>query len=328
MVALDLSRALLTAAPLALALAGALQPWHLYAVLILISILGTAYGPATYATLPRLVELGRLLRANAWLSGGLEAMYLAGPAAGGLFIARFGPPQAMAVDAVSFLVSAALIFALPAAAGRPSAEARREPYRGALAVGWRLLRDDATLWALTAMNAIQGATDMVFGVLMVPFVRSVLHGGPVDVGLFEASLSAGVILAALIAPHRGWDRHPLAVWLCVVAFCLATGALAVARTVAVAIALQAAAGIAAGLFDIRATTLFQSTVANDRLGRTFALRDAARSATQSGSALLAGVLPLLVGVAGVFGVFGLVGAGLGAAVTFAARRGGTLTRAT
>lgn len=322
MVALDLCRALLVAAPLAAATAGALRTWELYAVLLSTAILATPYQPSAYAVLARAVPREALARANAVLAGGLEVMYLVGPALGGVFIARFGAPRSMAVDAVTLGLSALLILALPKAVGTVSREARRaEAYRASLAVGWRLIREDATLRALTVLNAVVGSTDMVFQVLMVPFVRLVLHGGAGAVGLLEASLSGGVILASLVAARAGWTMGARLTQLCVTAFCLGTAALALAPDLAWALGLQVAAGVATGLFQIRSQVLFQSLVGDERLGRTLAGRSAVNAASQSLSAVLAGALPFVAGVAGAFGAFGLAGAVLSAALAVS-RRGG------
>lgn len=308
MVGLDLGRAALTALPLGAALAGALHTWELYAVLLATAVLTTPYTPSAYAVMARIVPQAQLVRANALLAGGLEVMYLVGPALGGLFIARFGAPRSMAVDSATYVLSALLVAALPAAAGAVRAARRLERYGASLAVGWRLIRTDPTLRALATLNAVAGSTDMVFAVLMVPFVRLVLHGGAGAVGLLEASLSGGVIVASLVAARPGWRMGPLAVGLAVTAFCLATGALALAPTLAWALALQVAAGVGTGLFQIRSQALFQAMVGDDRLGRTLAARNAVLAGTQATSALAAGVAPILAGVAGAFGVFGAIGA--------------------
>jgi hypothetical protein len=75
-----------------------------------------------------------------------------------------------------------------------------------------------------------------------------------------------------------------------------------------ALSMQVAAGTSVGLFDIRASALFQTLVGDEQLGRTIAARDSLRMASKSASALLAGALPVLIGVAGSFGAFGWVGA--------------------
>ena len=74
-------------------------------------------------------------------------------------------------------------------------------------------------------------------------------------------------------------------------------------------------GVGGGRFGIRSVALFQAMVGYERLGRTIATRDAVRTATQSGSALVAGAVSLIAGVPGAFAVFGLAGALLSAAIT-------------
>lgn len=327
LVTLDVIRAVLTVAPFALQQAHLLQTWQLYAVLAAVGIVSTPYMPAAYALLPRLVRREDLAGANAWLQGGLEAMYLLGPAAGGLFIASFGAAPSMALDGTSYALCAALIAALPAAAGRVAVGARSARYRASLASGWRTLRSHADLAALTFLMATEGATDMVFGVLMIPLVTEVLHGGAAAVGLLEASLSGGVILASLAAPGIAWNRRPLLLWTTVPVFCLATAGLALAPTLAWAILLQVAAGLANGLFTIRAQTLFQVLVADEYLGRSLGFRDAFGAATQSGSALLIAAIAAGVGVAGAFGVVGALGAAVSLGIAWRGRRQGVLASA-
>jgi MFS family permease len=328
MIVLDGVLTLLMALPLALFLAGRLATWAIYGVVFVITILNAPYAPSAYAVLARVAPTGRLGRANALLAGGREMMYLVGPAVAGVVIARFGAPRAMAVDAATCALSALLLFALPPALGpigraptRSGGEGTRPRYAASLAVGWRLIRSDPRLLALTVLNAIVGSTDTVFLVLMVPFVRVVLGGGATAVGLLEASLSGGVLLVSAFLARSEWAPRERVVALSVVVFGLMTAALAVAPNLLWALVLQALAGVAIGLFDIRSQVVFQSLVGDERLGRTLAARSTALAAAQAVAALVAGALPLLVGVAATFGVFGVAGATLGTVVTFR-RRGG------
>ncbi|MHB9146772.1 MAG: hypothetical protein ACYC5Y_15780, partial [Symbiobacteriia bacterium] len=131
-------RGVVTLAPFLLWNAGMLQAWHVYAVFVLNGVLGTPYGPVSGAMLPRLVPEGMLARANSWLVGGTQAMYLIGPMAGGLVIARFGAPQSLLVDAASFWLSSLLIGLLrvPAErAGKVSGVAAAENYWAAIRGG-------------------------------------------------------------------------------------------------------------------------------------------------------------------------------------------------
>jgi DHA3 family macrolide efflux protein-like MFS transporter len=274
-------------------------------VYVATGVLTTAYGPATSAALPRLVPAEALPRANRWLYGGSEAAHLIGPAVGGLLIAVLGAPQAVALDGVSFALCAACIAALPIRVAGGGATAT--PIRA----GWQEIRRRPSLSSIAWLSATLWGTDTVFVVLFVPLVVTRLQGGPAAVGLLEAAVSAGAIVASLRLWHIG-PAVPL--------FCLATAAMAVAHTMGVAYALQALAGFFTGVFLIRANIVYQSTVPDEVLGRALAARGALTSATRAGAALLAGGLALALGTAATFGTVGLAGAALSAVLVRTARR--------
>lgn len=321
MMTLDGGRALLMLVPLALASRGLLHTWDLFAIQVAASILATPYTAAQTALVPGLVPREGLGRANALLTGGLETMYLVGPAAGGLFIAHYGAVRSIAVDGASFALCAGALALIPdrVRGYTQVVGAKSVSYARALSEGWTLLRQHAVLWSLAGLRAVSGSTDMVFGVLMIPLVRTVYHGGAGDVGFLEAALSAGVMLASLVAARKFWDHRPFLVWTGVPIFCLATAALAVCPNIGWAVALQVVAGVAVGVFDVRIQTAFQSLVESDQVGRTVALRDAMANAFQSGSALMAGALGVGIGVAATFGLFGILGGAVSAGLVLRAR---------
>ncbi len=312
MVTLDLARAALTAVPLGLAMVHDLPAWVLAAVYVATGGLSTTYGPASSASLPRLVEPRALPRANSLLYGASEAAHLIGPGVGGLVIAALGAPQAMALDGLSFALCAACIAALPLRAGGGGHGAAAT----SLAAGWREIRRRPALSVIAALLAALWATDTVFLVLFVPLVIDRLHGGSAGVGLLESSVSAGAIVAAWLAQRA----RPALIWASVPLFCLSTAAMAVAPTMGWAYLLQALAGFFTGLFLIRANTTYQVTVPDGLLGRTMAARQAAVSAARSGGALLAGGLALGLGIAATFGAVGLAGAAVSGALAWRSRR--------
>lgn len=117
--------------------------WAFVAVGVALGCGNVLFGLAGFAILPQLVGGRRLVRANAMLEAGDAATTIVGPAAAGAVIARLGAAFALAVNAVSFAVSAVLLLAIrtvPAAdrpdpAGTP--QDRRAPVFRRLARTWR-----------------------------------------------------------------------------------------------------------------------------------------------------------------------------------------------
>lgn len=133
MVAADLGRALVVF--------GLVFAPNLSTVLALVFIRGvfsTFFGPARQATIASAVPPDDLLAANSLSQLSFQLTKILGPVLGGILVAALGPRSAFLVDAVTFLISAALIVQLPnvALAARTKEEAVEQ------AAGfWRELRE-------------------------------------------------------------------------------------------------------------------------------------------------------------------------------------------
>ena len=133
MVAIDL---MLAVAILPLLAVDALGVWIAYAVLFVMSSLAQLFHPAEGALLPNLLENpdDDLVTANALNGLNNHIPRLIGPALGGIIVAVGGLVAVTIIDAVSFLIAAALIASMSADApgvssgfrvGRPSLWRRR-----------------------------------------------------------------------------------------------------------------------------------------------------------------------------------------------------------
>ena len=80
------------------------------------------------------------------------ALRLAGPALGGVVVGAFGTGTAFALDAATFLVSAAALLAMRPRGARPAAAGAS--LRGDLREGWRFVRRRSWLWATFGSAAI------------------------------------------------------------------------------------------------------------------------------------------------------------------------------
>jgi MFS family permease len=89
-------------------LTGVLQIWMLVIALLLFGAFSVFGFAATQSLLPRLVPRAKLVSANARLDQTGAAAQTLGPAIGGGLVGLLGAPVAIAVDAISYLVDAAL----------------------------------------------------------------------------------------------------------------------------------------------------------------------------------------------------------------------------
>jgi MFS family permease len=89
--------------------AGALTIWQLYAVGFLTGTLSVLFDVASVSVLPSIVAREDLPGANAALQVSGQSAQVAGPGAAGFLVGLLGAPYAVAVDAASYLGSAAFL---------------------------------------------------------------------------------------------------------------------------------------------------------------------------------------------------------------------------
>ncbi|HXM56593.1 MAG TPA: MFS transporter [Candidatus Dormibacteraeota bacterium] len=201
----DVGRGLLTLAIPAVALAhGPVVPM-LFASTAPLSALSALFGSGFASVTPSLVGREGVERAYALTEAAESLAWVLGPVLAGLLVATAGGPAALAVDGVSFLLSAlglALIRVPPVA--RAAAE-RRALWRGLLD-GLRFLATHRVLWRAQLSWTLYGTIGygVVLGLVYVGS-RAGSAGGARLASLAVAAYAAGSLLGTLLA---GWRRPP------------------------------------------------------------------------------------------------------------------------
>ncbi|HEY2601900.1 MAG TPA: MFS transporter, partial [Thermoleophilaceae bacterium] len=202
----DLGRGLAVGLIAVLALTGSLELWHL---ILLAAVYGTGTGffaPAFDAVVPELLPEDELGQANSLDQFARPlALRLAGPALGGFLIAAGGSGFAFALDAASFLASAAAVIAMA-----PSTRVRKVEEHGSigaeLAGGWRYVRGHVWLWGTFAAAAIAYLAFMGPTEVLLPFlVKNTLHGSAFEFGVV---LAAGGLASVGCAVAMGQFELP------------------------------------------------------------------------------------------------------------------------
>lgn len=209
MLAADLGRGLLVGVLAVLSLTGALELWHMVALVAGYGAAAAFFGPAFDAITPEVLPAEELAQANA-LDQLVRpaALRLAGPAVGGLLIEAVGVGAAFALDAASFAVSAAAVLAMKRRPRAPSAE--RVSVAGDIRAGFAYIRGHVWLWATFASAAIAYLLFMGPVEVLLPFlVKNDLHGSAADLGLIFAAGGIGSVLCAVVLGQRGLPRRDI-----------------------------------------------------------------------------------------------------------------------
>jgi MFS family permease len=186
------------------ALAGDPPLWFLYSTAGLQAALTGLDAPARIAAIPNLVPRQQLPSALALNQVLFQVSDIAGPAVGGLIIARFGLVWAYGADAISFgaaIAAIALVKPLPP----QRAEGEDPPPTGFAAIrqGFAYLRGRRVIQSTFVVDLIA----MVFGMpraLFPVLAAEAFHVGPAGLGLLFAAPAAGALVGALLT---GWVRH-------------------------------------------------------------------------------------------------------------------------
>jgi MFS family permease len=270
------------------------------------AVLDTFFAPAGRSVVPALVHEDHLVQANAWMGTSLNLQVSLGTLVGGALVAAIGVRGALAFDAASFVLSAALLIGLPTVRRSTS-----ETPAGFLAVGkeglayvWRT-RVVRTFTIVLFLGVAFAAVD---NVALVFLVRETLGRGPVAFGLVSAAFGVGMIAASLGLSIR---RTSIALTTLLVAAWLASGAGTIATGLAPLIAIvavsQAVSGFGNGLENVAADTLIQRAVPPHMLGRVFGL---VSTAAFGGSTLAYAAGGPLLDLTSPRAVFMIAGAGI------------------
>ena len=273
MIAADLGQAVILGSVPIAALAGWLSIPQLIAVALLASAFESAHNAADNAYLPTIVEREQIVDANSALTASRSVAEFSAFSIGGFLVQIFTAPLAIAIDAVSFVVSALVLGTIPQPEAVPAPVAAREPLLVEIRDGLRPIVRSATLRAIAAASSGSHFLWGVFGSLYLLFASEELELNPATIGLIAAIGGASSFVGALVAGRliRRLGIGPT-ILLGLIGFTAASALLPLAPVGSLAIAIVVL--VAAQLGDLGATvneitelSLVQSMVPNNLLGR-------------------------------------------------------------
>lgn len=248
---------------------------QLYVVAFLLGTLTVLSDVAALSIMPSLVPQNLLTQANARLEAARAGSEVVGPGLGGALVQLITAPYALVVDAVSFLVSGAMLSALP------RDEGRQENTEGGTRSAWQEIKEGVVfVWRSAVLRwnaAVAGLTNLIvyaFLAIQYLFIIDDLQLGAVFVGVFLSLGGVGGVLGSLAA---GWISNRIGI---------GGGFLVGSATMAAGVVLVgvAPAGMGLGLvlagggyllfvcgipiFNVAAVTIRQAVTPAPLLGRT------------------------------------------------------------
>jgi MFS family permease len=285
----------------------------------LATLAGNVQGPAAAASIPAVAGEQHLSWANGLLATGGNVGKTAGRLGGGLLVAGLGVTPVFALDALTFALSAALVFSVRAEVAEPlrraaaAASAVRE--RGGRE-GWATLLADPTLRLVIGSSCI--ATLMTsFTMTAEAPLASAFGAGAAGLGALAASWSLGMVGgSALAARLLHADNEPLGLLGGRLLMGLGIASVAATPIFWPALLSYVIGGTAGGFLLVASTSMIQRAASEATRGRALAAAEAAKTAAFGIGVLAAGGV---VGALGPQATYALVGVGVLASAAPVAR---------
>jgi predicted MFS family arabinose efflux permease len=248
MLAADILRTVVQAILAALLLTGTAEIWMMVVLSALYGVGAAAFFPALNGLISQTVRPQHLQEANALLALTRSVANVTGPALAGLIVALIGTGEAVALDALTFAVSAVCLFLLPATPVADPAHAQPAGMIAQLRAGWREVVTRTWLWrgllAISAYHVFVLPAVFVLG----PALANRQLDGASSWATIVAAFGVGSVVGNVIA-LRAPVRRPILVAACALVIG-STQALIIGSgfgTFGIA-ALETVAGVAVALF--------------------------------------------------------------------------------
>jgi MFS family permease len=260
----DMARGVIQLATAALLFSGGANVWNVALLQVGFGVVNAFSRPASIGFMRDVVRNERLQEANAVIGLSRRILSIAGPAIGALIVAAGSPAIAIAIDGLTFVVSAVLVWSMRVAA---ATRAVATSVVGDLRDGWREFISRP--WAV-AMIVSFGLFQLTFFpalYVLGPVVAKDSLGGPAAWGAVLALESAGAVIGGILALRLRIARPLIATQLFVLPSGLLLGALGVPLPLVVVAVVALMVGIGFAVGDTLWTTALQRNVAEHAISR-------------------------------------------------------------
>jgi MFS family permease len=266
----------------------------LYVAVAAVSTISQFFNPANDAVLPEVATDEELAAANSWIMISSFGATSVGFALSGLLATAFDIDWAFWLDAVTFLVSAALLLTVKVG----KIEAQEDTSVGVVVAN--LKEGVATLFGSPLLRNLLATGIPVYfsfglwNVLLLPFAIDALHATEFEYGLQEGFTSVGFVVGSLMMAKWA-DRFREGSWIVIatVAMGLAGVMYGVATSIVVAIVLVTVSGFFNAPSSIARRVLLQRHTPRELRGRVFSAFAVVRDVTFLIGIALAGLADVI-----------------------------------
>jgi MFS family permease len=175
-----------------------LELWMLYIGVFLFGFLEAFFYPAYSAAIPEITPKELLPSANSLTDLSRRLMGIIGPTTAAILVAAGGTSMALALDGVSFFISAACLLFIPKNNLDSTESAERKNAIAELREGFSFVLSSPWLWITIAIFGVINVTDNgPFAVALPLLIKKDWHGEVSALGLIQTAFSVGSVLSAM-----------------------------------------------------------------------------------------------------------------------------------
>ena len=205
MIVADLIRLVSQGSVAVMLITGTASVWSIVVPQMVSGAASGLFVPAVSAMQPEVAPAGRIREANALRGLVIAVATVIGPVIAGLLVATVNAGWVLALDALSFLVSAVLVGRIRAGAAPVTQSANM---LRSMADGWQEFRSRRWLWTVAAQNAAVRMLALAPFMVLGPVQALEGLGGSQAWGLILGALGAGAMVGGFLA-FRLRPRRPL-----------------------------------------------------------------------------------------------------------------------
>lgn len=282
-------------------------PFAVLCVLLFCTVLlGAPFSSARSALLPDVLPGDKYVLGSAIGNISFQASQIIGFVAGAAVVTALNPSRTLAVDAVTFLVSALLVTTWVKKRPAPAREHSDRPSLLSVARdGAKLVFGNPLLRSLVLFGWLAGFYVIPEG-LAAPYAHA-LGGDTLDVGLMMAAMPVGIVIGAFTVGRlvKPTTRIRVMGWLAIISCAPLIGA-AANPPLWVVLILLALSGIG-GAYQLAAAAAFVQSVPDSGRASAFGLAQSGLLAAQGLGILIGGAAAQAIGEHLVVGLSGLLG---------------------
>ena len=292
--------------------------WIALIVTLGVSVASRFFFPASQALRRALLQPEEYAVAASLWQATFGLSYVVGPALAGLLISSFGSDVqtgvavAFLVDALSFTISALLIFVLVREKAQAVDAARQSEERprawADLREGWDIMWRSKPIRGVVTLYGVGLLGVGAVFVLTVPYVQRAFGGGPLEIGLLETSQALGLAVGATAVGTvlvRKLPAGHLMLLASVVGGAAVVG-LGLAPVYVAALAVMSVAGVAAGAVESAGAVVTLQEIPQRHQGKGNASINTLLNASYLTSIALSGIGGEILGIRGTFIAGGLL----------------------